>query len=75
MAGIALKQAEDQLALYLAAEAAVLQSQHYEINGRKLTRADLKSIQEGIKTWSERVTTLSNRAAGRSRRRVMLVGG
>jgi hypothetical protein len=42
MAGITLAQAEAQLALYLAAEEAVLANQSYEIAGRKLTRADLE---------------------------------
>lgn len=66
MAGITQAQAEAQLALYLAAEASVLQGQAYTIGGRSLTRADLASIQQGIKTWDERVQSLAVRA-GRSR--------
>jgi hypothetical protein len=48
MAGITLAQAQAQLDAYLAAEVAVLGSQSYEIAGRKLTRAHLNFIQEGI---------------------------
>jgi hypothetical protein len=71
MAGITLAQAQEQLALYLAAEAAVLQGQSYEIETsggrRKLTRADLESIQVGIALWNGRCTTLSVTTTGRRR--------
>lgn len=69
MAGITLAQAEAQLALYLAAEAAVLAKQSYTINGRSLTKANLGEIQAGIKTWDERAKALEATAArgGRSR--------
>lgn len=67
MAGITLEQAQAKLDSYLAAEEAVLTGQQYEISGRKLTRADLTAIQEGIKIWDERVKTLDSRAVGRSR--------
>jgi hypothetical protein len=72
MAGITLAQAETQLAAYLAAETAVLSGQSYEINGRKLTRADLEGIQLGISTWNARVVSLSVGAAGRSRARTIV---
>lgn len=75
MAGITLAQANAQLDAYLAAEQAVLLNQSYEINGRKLTRTDLASIQAGIKTWNDRVVTLSRSAQGRSRSRTVVVGG
>lgn len=61
MAGITLAQAEAQLALYLAAEAAVLAKQSYSIAGRSLTYADLAEIQAGIKTWDTRCQQLSTR--------------
>ena len=67
MAGITLEDAEAQLALYLEAEAKVLSGQSYEIAGRKLTRADLRSIQEGISTWDARVKSLSTAGRGRGR--------
>ena len=74
MAGITLLQAQTQLDAYLAAETAVLTGQSYEIAGRKLSRADLDSIQTGIKTWNARVVTLSNQARGRSRSRTVVAG-
>ena len=74
MAGITLNQAQTQLNAYLAAETAVLTGQSYEIAGRKLSRADLDSIQTGITTWNARVVTLTNQAAGRSRSRTVVVG-
>ena len=75
MAGITLAQAEAQLALYLAAEAAVLAGQSYEIAGRRLTRANLGEIQAGITTWDARCRQLGQRAAGRGRARTIVVGG
>lgn len=74
MAGITLLQAQTQLDAYLAAETAVLTGQSYEIAGRKLSRADLDSIQTGIKTWNARVVMLSNQARGRSRSRTVVAG-
>ena len=75
MAGITLLQAQTQLDSYLAAEAAVLTGQSYEINGRKLTRADLADIQAGTTLWNRRVGELSNRALGRGRSRTLVPGG
>ena len=74
MAGITLAQAEAQLALYLAAETAVLSGQSYEIAGRKLTRANLAEIQKGIEIWNQRASVLGNQAVGRSRARTMVPG-
>lgn len=59
MAGITAAQAQTQLEAYLAAEAAVLAGQSYELNGRKLTRADLAAIQTGITIWNQRAKSLS----------------
>jgi hypothetical protein len=75
MAGITQAQAQTQLDVYLAAEVAVLSGQSYEIAGRKLTRADLESIQRGIVLWNSRVVTLTNQSQGRSRSRTILLGG
>lgn len=74
MAGITLAQAEAQLAAYLAAETAVLSGQSYEIANRRLTRADLATIQEGIKIWSTRVDTLSASSIGTGRVRTIVPG-
>lgn len=59
MAGITQAQAESQLSAYLAAETAVLSGQSYEINGRRVTRANLAEIQAGIKIWNERAKSLT----------------
>ncbi len=59
MAGISAAQAETQLAAYLAAETAVLSGQSYEINGRRVTRANLEEIQAGIKIWNERAKSIT----------------
>lgn len=74
MAGITLAQAQAQLDAYLAAELATLGGQHYEIMGRKLTRANLAEIQDGIRTWNAKVVQLTNQARGRSRSRTVVVG-
>lgn len=75
MAGINEVQAQAQLDAYLAAETAVLSGQSYEIAGRKLTRADLGAIQEGVKIWNDRLIALADKARGRSRSRTVVVGG
>jgi hypothetical protein len=75
MTGITLAQAQAQLESYLAAETAVLGGQAYEIAGRKLTRADLRTIQAGIEAWNGRVKDLSGTARGRRRSRTVVVGG
>lgn len=72
MAGITLAQAEAQLALYLAAEAAVLTGQSYEIAGRKLTRANLDEVRSGVETWNSRVVNLAAASQGRSRARTIV---
>lgn len=74
MAGISAQQAQTQLDAYLAAEIAALKGQSYEIAGRKLTRANLKEIRDGIEYWSLRLRDLSSRASGRSRARTIVVG-
>lgn len=75
MAGITLEQAETHLQQYLDAEAKVLQGQSYEIQGRKLTRADLGDIQAGIALWDGRCKQLAARASGRGRSRTIVAAG
>lgn len=75
MAGITQAQAEAQLALYLAAETAVLGGQAYTINGRSLTRADLAAIQKGIELWDARAKELAVTAGGRGRWRTVVPAG
>lgn len=72
MAGITLADAQAQLALWLAASAAVASSQMYEIetgNGRrKLQRADAAEIRQQIDFWQQKVSALTPSAAGGRRR-------
>ncbi len=67
MTGITLAQAEAQLAAYLEAETKVLSGQSYELAGRRLTRANLKEIHDGVETWDRRVKELSAKASNRGR--------
>ncbi|TAK45249.1 MAG: hypothetical protein EPO27_10540 [Betaproteobacteria bacterium] len=64
MAGITLAQAEAKLAAYLDAETAVLSGQEYTIGSRRLRRADLAEIREGVTFWNGKVAELSNGGAG-----------
>lgn len=64
MSGITLATAQARLDLYLAAEAAVLAGQKYEIDGRMMMRANLAEVQAGINIWNQRVQRLSRRASG-----------
>lgn len=75
MAGITLQEAEETLAAYRAALTAVLKRQSYELNGRRLTMADLKDIEAGIDRWDARVKNLSRQSTGRSRARTIVPGG
>ena len=71
MAGITLTQAETQLAAYVAAETKVLQGQAYEISGRRLTRANLAEIREGMDFWDRKVKELTNTSSGIGRSRTL----
>lgn len=59
MAGITLQIAETRLTEYLDAEAKILAGQAFSRNGKAMTRADLATVQEGIKVWESRVQRLS----------------
>jgi hypothetical protein len=61
MAGITLAIAQAQLDAYLAAETAVLSGQDYTIGNRRLTRANLATVQAGIALWNQRVQDLTAR--------------
>lgn len=71
MAGIDLATATEQLNKYLVAEAKVLAGQVVDLDGQRLTRADLKAIQDGIDIWNGRVQRLSR--SGRTVRRVVAI--
>lgn len=59
MAGITLTQAETQLALWYAADAAVATGQAYTIGGRSLTRANAREIRENLTYWDNKVQRLT----------------
>ena len=59
MAGITLEIAEARLTEYLNAESKILGGQAVDMDGRKLTRADLVTVQQGVATWNGRVQKLS----------------
>jgi hypothetical protein len=61
MAGITLVTAQTQLDAYLAAETAILNGQDYTIGNRRLTRANLETVQQGITLWNQRVQDLTAR--------------
>lgn len=73
MAGINLEQAQAQLNAWLEADLKVAGGQSYEIAGRKLTRANAAEITNKIDYWNNKVQSLSQGAAGRSRARTMRV--
>lgn len=73
MAGITLEQAQAKLDQYLVASQKALENQSYEIAGRKLTRANLKEIQEGIDYWDAKVKSLSRMALGSRRTRTIVM--
>jgi hypothetical protein len=56
-----------RLKLYLAAEKAILSGQSYEIEGLKLTRANLKDVQTMIAQLEGAVEKLSNKGHERAR--------
>ena len=62
--------AKARLTLYYKAEKAILSGQSYEIEGVKLTRADLGKVQDMIADLENKVERLS--APARSRRRVIV---
>lgn len=64
----------ERLQKYMDAEEKVLNGQSYEIGGRKLTRADLKEISDGITLWAGRLKQAElDEATGRGGIRMMRV--
>ena len=61
MAGITKAQAEAKLQIWLDAEDSLARNQSYEMpDGRKLTRADLKSVGDRIAFWDSKVKELDS---------------
>lgn len=61
---LTLAQAEAQLALWLAADAAVASGQSYGHGQSQLTRADADKITKKIEFWENKVAKLSGGRSG-----------
>ena len=66
--------AETRLYLYYKAEKAILAGQSYEIEGLKLTRANLKDVQNMITSLEKKISALNARLKNRSKFRVVVPG-
>ena len=66
-----------RVAAYQAAELAVLRNQSYEMpDGRKLQRANLKEIREGLREATQQLTAATGTAPlARGRARAGVIGG
>ena len=59
MAGMTLAEAEEMLALYVAAEKKILTGQSYTIGGTTFTRADLRTVVSERKELQRQIAQLS----------------
>jgi len=76
MAGITLEQAQQQLDAWMLASIKVSKGQAYEIEGRRMTRANLAEIQQSISFWDLKVKSLTpTRRRGARVRYVVPRGG
>lgn len=66
--------AESRLTLYYKAEKAILNGQSYEIEGLKLTRANLKDVQSMINTLENKISALNAKLRGRAKFRIVRPG-
>ena len=66
--------AECRLELYYKAEMAILAGQSYEVEGLKLTRANLKDVQNMITSLEKKISALNAQLRGRARFRVVTPG-
>lgn len=66
--------AESRLALYYKAEKAILNGQSYEVEGLKLTRANLKDVQSMISSLESKISALNAKLRGRARYRIVRPG-
>jgi hypothetical protein len=64
MAGITYEIAAGRLQAYLDAEDKILLGQTVEMDGRRLTRANLEMVQRGIVLWDTRCRALDPSAGG-----------
>lgn len=64
MPGITYETASAQLEKYIAAEEKILLGQAVDMDGCRLTYADLASVQAGIRLWDSRVKSLTPASQG-----------
>ncbi len=69
-----LKIAEDRLASYYDAEQAILSGQSYEMEGLKLTRANLKDVQNMIASLEKKISALEAKIKGKAKFRIVRPG-
>lgn len=69
-----IKIAESRLILYYKAEKAILSGQSYEVEGLKLTRANLKDVQNMIAALENKISALKAKMRGRSKFRIVRPG-
>ncbi len=62
MAGITLEVAQSKLQLWLDADTAVARNQEFWVEGRRVTRADARTITRNVTYWDTQVKRLSARA-------------
>ncbi len=63
MVGITLDQAQAKLDLWLEADRKVSLDQEHWVEGRRVTRADARTIRQNIDYWETKVKRLSSRAS------------
>ena len=66
--------AESRLTLYYKAEKAILNGQSYEVEGLKLTRANLKDVQSMINSLKAEISALNAKLRGRAKFRIVRPG-
>ena len=66
--------AESRLTLYYKAEKAILSGQSYEVEGLKLTRANLKDVKNMIAALENKISALKSRQRGRAKYRIVRPG-
>lgn len=69
-----LQIAQARLTLYYKAEKAILNGQSYEVEGLKLTRANLKDVQNMINSLKAEISALNAKLRGRAKFRIVRPG-
>ena len=69
-----LRITEARLARYYNAEKAILSGQSYEVEGLKLTRANLKDVQNMIASLEKTISALNAKLKGKAKFRIVRPG-